>query len=198
MALTYPLNFPSVGVQSMTMRLVRVNATTQSPFTLKPQIFEHQGSRWEAEITLPPLSHQESRAVEAFLIGLRGQVGTFLFGNPLHTDVYGTATSVSLSANAAVGADTITCDGNGTLLAGDYFQIGTGDDSRIHQVVEDVTVGTGSTVKIEPAIRVAQSSGASLVLTNPKGAWRLTTSDVEWAINNASIYGFTIPCVEAL
>lgn len=198
MALTYPLSFPNVGVQSMTMRLVRVNATTQSVFTLKPQIFEHQGTRWEAEITLPPLTHQESRSVEAFLTGLRGQVGTFLFGNPLHTSPYGTATTVTLSANAAIGADTITCNGNGTLLAGDYFQIGTGDDSRIHQVVEDVTVGTGSTVKIEPAIRVAQSSGVSLDLTSPQGAWRLTSPDVEWAINNASIYGFTIPCVEAL
>lgn len=198
MALTYPLSFPNVGVQSMTMRLIRVNATTQSVFTLKPQIFEHQGTRWESEITLPPLSDQESRAVQAFLTGLKGQVGTFLFGNPLHTTPYGTATSVTLSANASINDDELSCDGNGTLLAGDYFQLGTGDDSRIHQVVEDVTVGTGSTVKIEPPVRVAATSGDSLALNNPKGAWRLTSPDVEWAINNASIYGFTIPCVEAL
>ncbi len=198
MALTYPLSFPSVGVQSMTMRLVRVNAATQSPFTLKPQIFEHQGTRWEAEITLPPLTDQESRSVQAFLTGLKGMVGTFLFGNPLHTAPYGTATTVTLSANASVNDDELTCNGDGTLLAGDYFQLGTGDDSRIHQVVEDVTVGTGSTVKIEPPVRVAATSGDSLVLTNPKGAWRLSAPDVEWAINNASIYGITIPCVEAL
>lgn len=198
MALTYPLNFPSVGVQGMNMRLVRVNAVTQSPFTLKPQIFEHQGTRWEAEITLPPLTDQESRAVQAFLTGLKGQVGTFLFGNPLHTSPYGTATTVTLSANASIGDDELTCNGDGTLLAGDYFQLGSGDDARIHQVVEDVTVGTGSTVKIEPPVRASANSGDSLVLTNPKGAWRLTTADVEWAINNASIYGFTIPCVEAL
>lgn len=198
MALTYPLNFPNVGVNSMTMRIVRAVAEVESPFTFNKQIYQHPGTRWEAEITLPPLKDQESRTVQAFLAGLKGQVGTFLFGNPLHTTPYGTATAVTLSAAASVGDDEITCNGNGTLLAGDYFQLGTGEDSRIHQVVENVTVGTDSTVKIEPPVRKSANSGASLVLTNPKGAWRLSSSDVEWAINNASIYGITIPCVEAI
>lgn len=199
MALTYPLNFPSVGISSMTMRLVRAVATVESPFTFNKQIYQHQGTRWEAEITLPPLSDQESRAVQAFLTGLKGQAGTFLFGNPLHTSPYGTATSVGLTANASIGEDELSCAGNGTLLAGDYFQLGTGDDSRIHQVVEDVTFGFSSeTVKIEPPVRASANSGDSLVLTNPKGAWRLSSSDVEWAINNASIHGITIPCVEAV
>lgn len=198
MALTYPLSFPNVGIQSMTMRLVRVNAATVSPFTLKQQIFEHQGTQWEAEINFPPLKDQDSRAVQAFLAGLKGQVGTFLMGNPLHTSPYGTATAVTLSEAASVGDDELTCDGDGTLLAGDYFQLGTGNDSRIHQVVEDVTVGTDSTVKIEPPVRVAATSGTSLDLTLPKGAWRLSTADVEWAISPSGVHGFTIPCVEAL
>ena len=180
------------------MRLVRAVAEVESPFTFKKQIYQHLGTKWEAEITLPPLTDQESRAVQAFLTGLKGQAGTFLFGNPLHTSPYGTATSVTLSANATIADDELTCNGDGTLLAGDFFQLGSGSDSRLYQVVEDVTVGTGSTVKIEPPIKVAATSGDSLTLTNPKGAWRLTTSDVEWAINNASIHGITIPCVEAV
>jgi hypothetical protein len=198
MALTYPINFPSVGVQSMTMRLVRAVSEVESPFTFNKQIFQHQGTKWEAEITLPPLTDQESRAVQAFLTGLKGQAGTFLFGNPLHTSPYGSANSVSLSANAAIGDDEISCNGNGTLLAGDYFQLGTGLDARIHQVVEDAVVGSNTTVKIEPPVRATASLGDSLVLNNPKCAWRLSASDVEWAINNASLYGITIPCVEAV
>lgn len=199
MALTYPLNFPNVGISSMTMRLVRAVSEVESPFTFNKQIFQHQGTKWEAEITLPPLTDQESRAVQAFLTGLKGQTGTFLFGNPLHATQYGTATSVALSANAAIGDDQLTCIGNGTLLAGDFFQLGTGLDARIHQVVEDVIFGfTAETVKIEPPVRASANSGDSLVLSNPKGAWRLSNSDVEWAINNASIHGITIPCVEAV
>lgn len=182
----------------MTMRLVRAVAEVESPFTFNKQIYQHQGTKWEAEITLPPLTDQESRAVQAFLTGLKGQAGTFLFGNPLHASIYGTATSVTLSAAAAIGDDEIECNGNGTLLAGDFFQLGSGADSRLHQVVETVTVGTGSTVKIEPPVKVAGTSGDSLTLSNPKGAWRLTSSDVEWAINNASIHGITIPCCEAV
>jgi len=183
----------------MTMRLVRAASVVESPFTFNKQVYQHQGTKWEAEITLPPLTDQESRAVQAFLTGLKGQAGTFLFGNPLHTAPYGTATSVGLTANASIGEDELSCVGNGTLLAGDYFQLGTGDDSRLYQVVEDVTFGfTAETVKIEPPIKIAATSGDSLTLTNPKGAWRLTTSDVEWAISNASIHGITIPCCEAV
>lgn len=72
-----PLSFPSVGIQNMSMRLKRVVAVAESPFTLDTQVYTHQGARWEAEVSLPPLSHAEARSVEAFIVGLIGREGTF-------------------------------------------------------------------------------------------------------------------------
>ena len=61
-----PLAFPNVGIQNMSMRLKRVVAVVESPFTLDTQVYAHQGARWEAEVSLPPLSPAESRSVQGF------------------------------------------------------------------------------------------------------------------------------------
>ena len=106
----------------MSMRLRRVVAVVESPFTLDTQIHTHQGARWEAEISLPPLTHAEARSVEGFIVGLKGREGTFTFGNPLHTS---TATA-TLSASAAIRAETLTTTSSGSAVtAGTYFQLGT-------------------------------------------------------------------------
>ena len=81
-----PLSFPNVGIQNVSMRLRRVVSVAESPFTLDTQVYSHQGARWEAEVTLPPLTYAEARSVEAFIVGLKGREGTFTFGRPLHTD----------------------------------------------------------------------------------------------------------------
>lgn len=66
-----PLAFPSVGIQSINMRLRRTVAVSESPFTYDQQVYEHSGARWEAEISLPPLTYAEARSVEAFIVGLK-------------------------------------------------------------------------------------------------------------------------------
>ena len=91
------LTFPSVGISNMSMRLRRVVAVSESPFTLDTQVYAHQGARWEAEVSFPPLSHAEARSVEAFIVGLKGRENTFTFGNPLHTST-ATATTSGITA----------------------------------------------------------------------------------------------------
>jgi len=53
--------FPSVGIQSMTMRLLSATAISQSPFTYDQQVYQHQGVRWEAEVTLPPMKRADAK-----------------------------------------------------------------------------------------------------------------------------------------
>ena len=103
------LSFPSVGVAKMSMRLRRVVAVSESPFTLDTQVYAHQGARWEAEVSLPPLSHAEARSVEAFIVGLKGRENTFTFGNPLHTS---TATATT-SGITAIRSETLTTTSGG-------------------------------------------------------------------------------------
>jgi len=199
MAISYPLTIPNHDFASMSMRLTRKIATTESPFTYQTQVYEHSGSRWEAEVKLPPLSHTEARAWEAFFLALRGQVGTFKMYNPLAANPQGTATAnVRLPVIESAGSTTVKMDmssGSGTLKAGDYVEI----SNNLHIILADVSLSaTDTDVEITPPLRSAQSANAAVTTVNAKGTWRLATSDVGWSINNASLYGFTFACVEVL
>ena len=175
--------FPSVGIQSMTMRLRSATAISQSPFTYDQQVYQHQGVRWEAEVTLPPMKRADAKQLEAFFAGLRGQANTFTLGNPLHN------TTATGTATGATGATTVTGSFTGAV-AGDYFQLG----SALYIITE---VNSSSSIDIMPPLRVSASS-SPCDFTLPKGTWRLASNEIGWSINQASLYGFTFACVEAI
>ena len=185
-----PLAFPSVGIQNITMRLKRAVAVSESPFSFDQQVFEHSGARWEAEVTLPPLSYAEARSVEAFIVGLKGQSGTFTFGHPLHTS---TATG-NTNANAAIRAEQISLGGSSTAVdAGTYLQLG----DYLYITTTSKAAGIGI-IGIQPPLRTAVSSGTTVDFTLPKSLWRMSTNDISWSTDMASMYGFSFACVEAL
>jgi len=186
-----PLSFPSVGIQNMSMRLRRVVAVSESPFTLDTQVYTHQGARWEAEISLPPLSHAEARSVEAFIVGLKGREGTFTFGNPLHTSTL----SANTVSSAAIRAETFELSSGASvaLPAGTYFEL----NNYLYIVTEDKAANE-ATLNFQPPLRIAVTSSQAITYNLPKSLWRMSSNDIGWSINEASIYGFTFACVEAL
>jgi len=178
-------SFPSVGIQSMTMRLRSATAMSSSPFTFDQQVYEHPGVRWEAEIKLPPLKRSDAKAVEAFLAGLRGVSKTFSLGNPLHTTTAtGSISAVTANSTSATGSFS-------NVDPGDYFQLG----DHLY-IVTAVTSGTAITIM--PPARQTISTSTALDFTLPKGIWRLASNEIDWNIDQASFYGFTFACVEAL
>lgn len=178
-------SFPNVGIQSMTMRLRSATAMSSSPFTFDQQVYEHPGVRWEAEIKLPPLKRSDAKAVEAFLAGLRGVSKTFSLGNPLHTTT-GTGSISAVTANSTSATGTFS-----NVDPGDYFQLG----DHLY-IVTAVTSGTAITIM--PPARQTISTSTALDFTLPKGIWRLASNEIDWNIDQASFYGFTFACVEAL
>lgn len=178
-------SFPNVGIQSMTMRLRSATAMSSSPFTFDQQVYEHPGVRWEAEIKLPPLKRSDAKAVEAFLAGLRGGSKTFSLGNPLHTTT-GTGSISAVTANSTSATGTFS-----NVDPGDYFQLG----DHLY-IVTAVTSGTAITIM--PPARQTISTSTALDFTLPKGIWRLASNEIDWNIDQASFYGFTFACVEAL
>ena len=185
-----PLTFPSVGIQNMSLRLKRTVAVAESPFTLGTQVFKHQGARWEAEVTLPPLKGANASVMEAFIVGLQGRSGTFTFGNPLHTS---SATSTTSGITAIRSETLTTTSGGSAVAAGTYFQLG----DYLYIVTEAKSSGAG-TLKFQPPLRGAIASGQALDFTLPKSLWRMQSNDIGWSINKASIYGFSFSCCEAL
>jgi len=185
-----PLSFPNVGIQNVSMRLRRVVSVAESPFTLDTQVYSHQGARWEAEVTLPPLTYAEARSVEAFIVGLKGREGTFTFGNPLHTDT----AIVLTSGSTAIRSETLTTSAGSTAVsAGTYFQLG----SYLYLVTADKSSGSG-TLEFQPPLKETIATGQGLVFNQPKSLWRMASNDVSWSTNEASLQGFSFAMVEAL
>ena len=185
-----PLAFPNVGIQNMSMRLRRVVAVVESPFTLDTQVYTHQGARWEAEISLPPLTHAEAKSIEGFIVGLKGREGTFTFGNPLDTSTL----SDNTVSSAAIRAESFTLgSGTAAVTAGTYFEL----NNYLYCVTSDKAAGA-TTLNFQPPLRSAVTSSLVVKYNLPKSLWRMSSNDVGWSINEASIYGFAFSCEEAL
>ena len=194
MAISYPLSTPTTtGIESIELRAVNAVSISQSPFTYKQQIVAHPGQRWEASVNIPSVRRELAANWKAFLVALKGQQGTFLLGDPDYTSPRGNATSCTITGNP--GDETVTATLSGTLLAGDYIQLGTGANTRLHKVLVDQT-GNGN-LEIWPALR-AIYVGAPATLNNPKGLFRLANNLSSWSINSQSAYGISFEAVEVL
>jgi len=194
MALSYPLDTPtSIGIESIELRAVNAVATSQSPFTYKQQIISHGGQKWEASVSIPSVHRDKAAQWKALLVGLKGQTGTFLLGDPDYATPQGTVSLCELTGSA--GDETVTVVMTGTLLAGDYIQLGSGSAAKLHQVLLDQD-GDGS-LEIWPALR-SNYTGETVIFNAPKGVFRLATNISSWSINNASTYGISFEAVEAL
>jgi hypothetical protein len=194
MALSYPLATPTtIGIESIELRAVNAVAVSQSPFTYKQQVISHGGQKWEASVNIPSVHRDKAAEWKAMLVGLKGQVGTFLLGDPDYATPQGTVSSCVLTGDA--GDDNATVVMTGTLKAGDYIQLGSGSSAKLHQVLLDQS-GDG-TIQIWPSLRSTYSS-ATVTFNSPKGVFRLATNMTSWSINNASIYGISFEAVEAV
>lgn len=205
MAITYPLSFPSVGIRSMNIRARNVVGISASPFTGQQQVYKHQGQWWEAEVTLPPMKRADAEQVVAFLLSLNGVYGTFLLGDPANTAPRGVGTGTPLVYGADQTGSELITDGwttstTGILKAGDWIQLGTGSATRLYKVLADANSdGSGiATLDIYPNLRQSPADNAQIIKSSPKGQWRLSSNDTNWSIDEASIYGITFACVEAL
>ena len=194
MAISYPLALPtSIGIAQITLNANNAVSISQSPFTFQQQIFQHPGQRWTASVSIPAIQRDLADPWVAFLLALNGPVGTFLLGDPNAKAPRGTATSATITGTAGSASPTITM--TGTLLAGDYIQIGSGATATLHKVLVDRS-GTG-TIEIWPALRSAVT-GATVTLTNTVGRFRLTGNQQTFSIDDSSKYGISFDCVEAL
>jgi hypothetical protein len=194
MAIIYPLNTPtSIGIESIELRAVNSVAISQSPFTFKQQVVSHGGQKWEASVSIPIVHRDLAAPWKAMLVALKGQVGTFLLGDPDYATPRGTVSSCALSGTA--GQDTATVVMTGSLLAGDYIQLGAGSSSRLHKVLVDQT-GDGS-LEIWPALKSTYTSSA-VTFNSPKGVFRLSGNTTSYSINSTSLYSISFEAIEVI
>lgn len=206
MTITYPLTFPSVtGVMDINWRAVRADVLTQSPTTFVQQVIRHQGQRWEADISLPPMKRASAEEWIGFLLQLDGRNGTFLMTPPEALTPRGSAGGTPVVFGASQTGSTLAIDGGtvsttGYLKAGDFIQLWTGSATRLHKVVKDADTNASGevTVDIWPNLRESPADNATVVVTAAKGRFRLDQPIMDWSVNNASIFGITFGIVEAI
>lgn len=124
MAISYPLTFPShTGIRGVSLRAINAVAYDRSPFTFAGQAQASAGQMWAADVTLPPMKYDDAEQWMAWLISLRGQLGTFTMGDPAR----------AVARGSARGTDTVTVN-NGASIAATDISVGS--------KYEILTVGT--------------------------------------------------------
>lgn len=209
MAITYPLNFPTTtGITNIQLQALNSVAISQSPFSFRQQVVAHSGQRWGANITIPPLKREQAEEWVSFLLSLKGQVGTFLMGDPNCKIPRGSASSSAGTPKVNGGSqtgNTLAIDGlpnnvTGYLKAGDYIQLGSGTNTQFYKTLTDTntTAGGNALLDIYPNLRSAPADNETVIVTDAKGIFRLQTSQTNWSIDSASVYGITFTAVEVL
>jgi len=205
--ISYPLSLPlaTKAIQSIEIRAVNAVAYARSPFTFAGQAFAYSGQMWTADVTLKPMKRADAEQWVAWLLSLRGQLGTFLMGDPMGATARGVATGTPLVNGADQTGGSLVLDGatnntSGWLKAGDYIQLGSGSSARLHKVLADANSdGSGNvTLDIWPHIRVAPADNATVTVSDAKGLFRLASNDQGFSINESAIYGMTFSAMEAV
>lgn len=205
MAITYPLSLPTItGIANIVITARNSVAVATSPFTLTTQVMQHQGSRWEASVTLPPMKRASAEEWIAFLISLNGAYGTFLLGDPMGATARGSASTAAgtpLVNGGSQTGSTLNIDGapnnaTGYLKAGDYIQVGT----NLYKILADANSNGSGQVSLDiwPRLRSSPADNAAVVVAGAKGLFRLSSSDASFSIDNASVYGINFSAVEAI
>ena len=161
---------------------------------------------WKAVVTLPPMKRDQAGQWHSFFMKLHGIRGTFLLGdqdgkNPL--GAISTSATVTINTGQSIGDYQVALTGVGASVTnvfkeGDYIQIGTGANAKLHMIVANANSdGSGNvTVNVEPSLKVAHTQGTSVAITNTKGLFRMDDNELGWSANRVSVYGISFSCTE--
>lgn len=206
MAISYPLTLPShTGIRSIEFRAVNTVGVSQSPFTYSQQVVAHSGQRWEVDISLPAMKRADAEQWVAWLVSLRGQLGTFTLGDPIGATPRGSAGGTPVVNGASQTGGTLVIDGctasqTGWLKAGDYIQLGSAGTATLHKVLQDANSDSSGNVTLDiwPYIRNSPADNSTVVTSNAVGNFRLSGNQQAWSVNEASFYGLTFGAVEVI
>lgn len=184
MGLPFPLPWPDLPVSEITLTMVTTSALSESPFTGHQQVHEWPRQCWRADITLPKMSRPKAEEWFSFLARLRGRAGTFLMPPSVgHTPRGSLAVSPQADgagqSGQALHVRGLPVSTEWLLRHGDYIQVGSGSAARLHRVIWDMhsdAAGKGA-IEIWPPLRSAPADGATVIIDNPVGRFRLANNN---------------------
>lgn len=202
MTISYPLELPTLvdtgGIASLTILPEFVQGRNTNQFTNQEQIYDYTAERWNLSMTYSGLTMENARIVIAFLLSLRGAVGTFMAGDKLMASPTGVIAGTPLVNGGGQTGRTLNVKGltaSSTVKAGNYFQIG----NFLYMDLKDaIANGSGNaTLDIFPFIRGTPADNAALVFSNAKNIFRLSEGSISWSVGDDRIYRIGFTAVEA-
>lgn len=207
MTISYPLTMPqdsNLAPKTLSIDVQFAQASSQSPTTLSEQIFDYQSSIWRLSAVFPSVDATEMKTLRAFLLGLKGRVGTFLAGDPGNKTPLGNPSGTPLVKGAGQLGYSLIVDGLTPSLprafaAGDAIQIGY----SMYIVINDVASnGSGEcTLDIVPPItdqRGSPADNAPVITSNCKQLFRLEQATIGYSEGTDKNYEVTVNAVEAI
>lgn len=194
------IDFPNVVSDVQNFGIRYNTQISSSELSGVVQTVELPGARWAGSLNFIDMTKTESADLKAFLLELRGSAGRFYFSDQIHTSPFVTVTGSPTVGGTSTRRVIRVTLGSGNFSEGDYIQIGTDEDRELKMVIDSALVGgTTYDLTIEPMIRRETFIGQSVVYTNPKGKFMLSTSDqASWASRSKALLSdITIDFVEA-
>jgi len=199
MAITYPLASPTGwGVAAVTWGGVSNSVRSKTPWTLHDIVQVYEGAMWVGTLSFVSLDEADGRALSAWITALEGVRGTFLLGDPSATAPLGSAKDTpgtpvvdgAGQTGRALNIRGAAVSASGYLLAGDYFQLGSGATARLYKVLEAVTtdISGDAALTIWPAIETAPADGATITLSSPQGVFALSENSNPWDVQAGRVY----------
>jgi hypothetical protein len=191
---------PLTLVSAAQRTLVAMTSASTSPFTGGQQVQDWGGRYWSYQIDMIRLQARNARVMDAFINGLGGLAGKFIFRDPA---INQTIAGTPLVQGASQTGSSLVTDGwpvSATVMqAGDFFSLGSGADIRLYQVSADaVSNGSGvATLTFHPPLRSSPADNAALNVTSPGVVLRLT-GPAPAQIGLADFYQFTLSAREAI
>jgi hypothetical protein len=148
-----------------------------------------------------------------------------LLGDPNAARPRGTISSATLTGTK--GSSSPNISSVGTLIAGDYIQLGTGENAKLHKVLQGAPfwfMNTGhwntsglwvddyswalpptlpqdfsynGTIEIWPSLR-DDYTDEPVIFTNTAGLFRRSSSNQGYSINSSGKYNISFDCVEVV
>lgn len=208
MTISYPLTMPTVtNIRSIDLTATNAVSYSRSPFTFAGQAQEFTGKMWQATVTLPAMNRAAAEEWIAFLLSLKGQVGTFNMGDPVASTPRGSARDAdsilvngALTNGSAIALDDCPASQTGYLKAGDYIQIGTGTSQQLFKVLVNADTNSSgeTTVDVWPDVRTTIANNAAVTVQSTKGIFQLASNETNWSVNEVAVYGMTFAAIEAV
>ncbi|MGA0543200.1 hypothetical protein [Neotabrizicola sp. VNH66] len=195
------LELPLMLVQSLERRLVTATAVVASPFTGNEEVQDWGGEWWDYGIEMARTTGRDGRRLSAFLSALGGPRGRFIFRDPTIRQP-GSLLAPQVAGGFQTGNQLVTAGWppfSTPLLAGDFFSLGSGARTRLHQLTADVVTDEAgeATLAFVPRLRSAPADGTPLEIAAPAVVLRLT-APVPTRIGRAESFLFTLAAREAL